>query len=124
MKSRGSQKVGNLHRSLTVENNQMRLSKEVNSSRWDDYTGGKFTKITDLLKKADKNGNNSQSPDAFQTMNKYVNESFEQSPKNSIGAEVTTKDRNALCKSMQVEANAKFYKQVQAVFRAQAGSAC
>ena len=77
LNSKNASRAGDVYRSLAVENfTDMRLSKEVNSSQFDNCNG-KFTKVTDLLQNANRNS----LPDAYKTLNNYVNDSIDLSPR-------------------------------------------
>ena len=76
LNSKSASRTGDVYRSLAIDNfNDMRLSKEINSSQFDN--NGKFTKVTDLLQNANRNS----LPDAYKTLNNYVNDSIDLSPR-------------------------------------------
>ena len=77
LNSKSASRTGDVYRSLNIENfTDMRLSKEINSSQFDNCNG-KFTKVTDLL----QNSNRNLLPDAYKTLNNYVNDSIDLSPR-------------------------------------------
>ena len=121
LKSKSASRAGDVYRSLNIENfSDMRLSKEINSSQFDNCNG-KFTKVTDLLQNANRNS----LPDAQKTLNNYVNDSIDLSPRLKTPNTQSSQYRNVVCRSMQAQDNTYLYKAaLKAANRAEAGSVC